>query len=185
MVAFQRNEDELAGLIGQELGHMASRAAGHRLIVNVPRRFGYQKPRNDVDLFERYNELVDKARLKSLHGGSDPEKGQELADQLGVQAVARAGYLPQAFPDLLDRLLETKGSTGSWLSDLFSVTLPNSKTASSGSARCIEPSKVVYRAKSTGTGSGQISRMANGRAALQRNWTRREFAKIGNSKGIE
>jgi hypothetical protein len=79
------------------------------------------------NLFERYNELLDRARLKSLHGRSDPEKGQEVADQLGVQAVARAGYSPQAFPDFLDRLMETKGSTGSWLSDLFSTTRPSSK----------------------------------------------------------
>jgi hypothetical protein len=59
---------------------------------------------------------------------SDEEnKSQKIADQLGVQAVARAGYTPQAFPDFLDRLMQTKGKTGSWLSDLFGATSTDSK----------------------------------------------------------
>ena len=127
MVAFLRNEDELAGLLGHELGHMAARQQAVGLSQRFRDILGVKSIDTGEDLFERYNELVDKLRLKTSHASMDPEKGQEVADQIGVQAVARAGYSPQAFPDLLDRLMETKGSTGSWLSDMFGYTRQSSK----------------------------------------------------------
>jgi WD40 repeat protein len=127
MVAFLRNEDELAGLIGHELGHLVARQQA----VEMSRAFrdvlGVKSLATNEDLFERYNDLIDTVRLKKRHGTDHAEKGQEVADHLGVQAVARAGYAPQAFPDLMDRLMETKGATGSWLSDLFGATRPDSR----------------------------------------------------------
>lgn len=129
IVAFLRNEDELAGLLGHELGHLAARQQA----LDMSRAFrdvlGVKALSTDEDLYERYNRFVESARLKRRHSqnSDDEEKGQKVADQLGVQAVVRAGYAPQAFPDLLDRIMETKGKTGSWLSDLFGATGQDSK----------------------------------------------------------
>jgi WD40 repeat protein len=129
MVAFLRSEDELAGLLGHELGHLVARQAALELSREFREVLGINNLPPDDDLFARYNQYVDSARLKkrSSHPTSEEDKNQQIADSLGVQAVARAGYSPQAFPDFLDRLLETRGKTGSWLSDLFGATRPDVK----------------------------------------------------------
>jgi WD40 repeat protein len=127
MVAFLRSEDELASLLGHELGHLAARQQAVEISRDFREVLGIKSLPADDDLFERYNQLVDRIRLRKRHFTGEEEKGQEVADQLGVQAVVRAGYAPQAFPDLLDRLMQTKGATGSWISDLFGATRPDSK----------------------------------------------------------
>jgi hypothetical protein len=153
IVAFLRNEDELAGLLGHELGHLAARQQA----LDMSRAFrdvlGLESLSADEDLYERYNQYLESVRLKkrSSQPQGDEDKSQKIADQLGVQAVARAGYSPQALPDFLDRLMQTKGKTGSWLSDMFGATRPDSrrlrealKDAASLPAACVEvkaPSK--------------------------------------------
>jgi WD40 repeat protein len=129
MAAYLRNEDELAGLLGHELGHLAARQQA----LDMSRAFrdvlGIKSLSPDEDLFGLYNQFMESVRLKKMHTSpsGNEERGQEIADQLGVQAVARAGYAPQAFPDFMDRLMETKGKTGNWFSDLFGFTRPDSK----------------------------------------------------------
>jgi WD40 repeat protein len=127
MVAFLRSEDELAGLLGHELGHLTARQQAVEMSRDFREILGIKSLPADEDLFERYNQLVDRVRLSKRHFTGEEEKAQEIADQLGVQAVVRAGYAPQAFADLLDRLLQTKGVTGNWISDLFGATRPVSK----------------------------------------------------------
>jgi hypothetical protein len=55
------------------------------------------------------------------------EDDQVVADRVSTEAVWRAGYEPQAFPQFLDRLTENKGATGNVFTDLFGVTRPESK----------------------------------------------------------
>ncbi|HEY6945036.1 MAG TPA: M48 family metalloprotease [Candidatus Acidoferrum sp.] len=129
MVAYLRNEDELAGVLGHELGHLAARQQA----LDMSRAFrdvlGVKSLSPDEDLFGLYNQFVESVRLKKMHASpsGEEERNQKIADQLGVQAVARAGYSPQSFPDFMDRLMETKGKTGNWFTDLFGATPPNSK----------------------------------------------------------
>jgi len=129
MVAFLRNENELAGVLGHELGHLAARQQAQNMSRMFRDVLGLKTLAPDEDLYGLYNQFMESVRLKKIHAprSEESDKGQEVADQLGVQAVARAGYAPQSFPDFLDRLMETKGKTGSWLSDLFGATNPNSK----------------------------------------------------------
>jgi WD40 repeat protein len=152
MVAFLRSEDELAGLLGHELGHLAARQQALDMSRNFREVLGVKGIAPDEDLFGLYNEFVESLRLKKRHSqpSGEEDKGQKIADLVGVQAVARAGYAPQAFPDLLDRTMETKGKTGSWLSDLFGATSPNSKRlretlkdVSALPASCIESRSAV------------------------------------------
>lgn len=129
IIAFLRNEDELAGLLGHEIGHLAARQQAFNMSRSFRQVLGLKSLPADADLYGLYNQFVESVRLKKIKSQpSDEEnKSQKIADQLGVQAVARAGYAPQAFPDFLDRLMQTKGKTGSWLSDLFGATSPDSK----------------------------------------------------------
>lgn len=129
MVAYLRNEDELAGLLGHELGHLAARQQALDMSRNFREVLGIKSLPADEDLFGLYNQFMESMRLKKRHAppSGEEDKSQKIADQLGVQAVARAGYTPQAFPDFLDRLMETKGKTGNWFSDFFGATRPDSK----------------------------------------------------------
>jgi WD40 repeat protein len=129
MAAYLRNENELAGLLGHELGHLVARQQA----LDMSRAFrdvlGIKSLPPDEDLFGLYNQFMESVRLKKLRTSptGDEEKSQKIADQLAVEAVARAGYSAQAFPDFMDRLMETKGKTGNWFSDLFGFTHPDSK----------------------------------------------------------
>jgi WD40 repeat protein len=153
MVAFVKNEDELAGLLGHEMGHMVARQQALAVSRSLHDVLGLKTIPDGSDLFEVYNELVENLRLKKSHSGSssNENRNQMVADQLGIQAVARAGYATQSFPDLLDRVMQTKGKTGSWLTDLFGSGNPNSarlrealKDASNLPAGCVA-SKVTKR----------------------------------------
>lgn len=146
MVAFLRTEDELAGLLGHELGHLAVRQQALGLSRQFHDVLGIKSFSDNEDLFEKYHQLVESFRLKKTRGGSGDEgQGQMVADQAGIEMVTRAGYSPGAYPDFLDRLMQTKGKTGSWLSDVFGSTRPDAKrlrealrTVGSLPAACIE-----------------------------------------------
>ena len=129
MVAYLRNEDELAGLLGHELGHLAARQQALNMSRDFREVLGIKSLPVDEDLFGLYNQFMESMLLKKRRAppSGEEDKSQKIADQLGVQAVARAGYAPQAFPDFLDRLMETKGKTGNWFSDFFGATRPDSK----------------------------------------------------------
>jgi len=129
MVSFLRNEDELAGLLGHELGHLAARQQALDMSRDFREVLGLKTLTGDEDLFALYNQFVESVRLKKRHSqpSGEEDKGQKIADQLGVQSVVRAGYAPQVFPDLLDRLMQTKGKTGNWFTDLFGATRADSK----------------------------------------------------------
>jgi predicted Zn-dependent protease len=111
------------------LGHLAARQQALDMSRNFREVLGVKSVSPDEDLFGLYNGFVESVRLKKRHSqpSGEDDKSQKIADLIGVQAVARAGYAPQAFPDLLDRIMETKGKTGSWFSDMFGATSPNSK----------------------------------------------------------
>jgi WD40 repeat protein len=129
IVAFLRNEDELAGLLGHEMGHLAARQQALELSREFREVLGVKSLSSDDDLFGKYNEVIESLRLKKRQSAPDmnENKSQMVADQIGVQAVARAGYAPQAFPDFMDRLMQTKGKTGSWFSDLLGATPPDAR----------------------------------------------------------
>ncbi len=129
MVAFLKTEDELAGVLGHEMGHVVARQQALELSRSFREVLGLKSVTDSDDLFALYNQFMDSVRVKKRHAepSGNEDKGQSVADQIGVQAVARAGYSPQAFPDALDRLMATKGKTGNWVSDIFGATSPNSR----------------------------------------------------------
>jgi WD40 repeat protein len=129
MVAFLKNEDELAGLLGHELGHIVMKQQNEGISRQMREILGIQSVGDREDIFEKYNEWMENSRLKKTHSGnrSDSDRDQQIADQVGLEATVRAGYSPQAFVGMMDRLMETKGKTGNWLSDMFGATKPDAK----------------------------------------------------------
>ncbi len=130
LVSFSQSEDELAGVLGHELGHLVLRQqtiAFTRLlreVLNVT-ALGDRK-----DVFDKYHALMDNAARRPgafRRSGSHEDRDQVDADRLGIFVVGAAGYDPQAHVRLFDRLMETKGNTGNFFSNLFGTTAPESR----------------------------------------------------------
>ena len=128
LVASAKTEDELAGVIGHELGHLVA----HEGAIDMTRRMrevlGATSVADRADVYDKYNQLIESARRKpEAFKPRDREKGQMVADQAGLYALISAGYDPSALTRFWDRITETKGKTGSWFSDLFGTTRPEER----------------------------------------------------------
>jgi hypothetical protein len=130
MIAFTQSEDELAAVISHEIGHLVARQQSLTMTRRLKEALGVTQVTDRRDIFEKYNLLVENvARKPEVFRSRDnhEDKDQIEADQIGLYALAAAGYDPQAHARLYDRLSETKGKTGNFFSDLFGVTSPESK----------------------------------------------------------
>ena len=130
LIAFAASEDELAGVLAHELGHAASGQIGAEMSRLFREVLGATSVTDRRDIFEKYNQILDNAARKPgvWKRGDREEQGQQFeADRIGIYAMASAGYDPQAFVSMWNRLADTKGKTGGWLSDLFGTTKPESR----------------------------------------------------------
>lgn len=129
LIATTRSEDELAGVLAHEMGHQVT----HQSAIEMTRLFrevlGFTQVGDRADIEDKYHRFLDNyARKPALLRGADRgERRQINADQVAVYSLGRAGYRPQAIVDFWDRFAETKGKKGSWLSDFFGSTKPESK----------------------------------------------------------
>ena len=126
LVALAQSEDELAGVISHELGHLVA----HEQAIDQTRRLrevlGVTQVGDRRDIFEKYNLLIENSRRKPLKP-RNRESGQMVADQAGFYALVTAGYDPSALARFWDRLTETRGKTGGFLSDVFGTTKPEER----------------------------------------------------------
>lgn len=128
MIAFARNEDELAGVIGHELGHSVVHHVAIDISNLLDKMLGVQKLGDEQDIFAKYNQLLDKWKTKKARGKRNHEDEQQFeADRVGVYAAIASGYSADAYTALLDRLLQTKGKTGNPFSELFGTIKPDEK----------------------------------------------------------
>jgi predicted Zn-dependent protease len=132
MVALLRNDDELAGLLGHELGHILM----HQNAIIVSQLFHEILAVNAVsdrkDIAEKLMRLLnsidrDTMLLRKTAQLIDRQEGihQNQADRVALYASAAAGFSPRAYAELFDRSAGTKGSSGSVLTDFFGSTTSN------------------------------------------------------------
>lgn len=128
IVALAQNEDELAGLLGHEIGHIIT----HQSAIDISRTFkevlGVTQVGDRKDILDKWNQLLDSVEKKSSRYSEKREQQEQLiADRIAIYAMTRAGYQPARFADFFDRLTQTKGNKGNFWSDLFGATSPESK----------------------------------------------------------
>jgi beta-barrel assembly-enhancing protease len=108
MLDFVRDDDELAGVIGHEIAHVARRHGADRLeafalAVAAGRRLLEQEPRlEDIYATEEGRFATEMTAVLLFNGWS--RQNEFEADEYGVIYMARAGYDPQAVLQLFNRM---------------------------------------------------------------------------------
>lgn len=126
-VALARNDDELAGVLAHEMGHIVTHQVAILVSQLMRQVLGVTQVRDRADIYDKFQKLLENQRRKPTHISSNDQMDQIVADQVAVFAMARAGFAPQAFIDWWDRLNATHGNAGSWLTDLLGHTKPEQK----------------------------------------------------------
>jgi len=128
IIALAQNEDELAGLLAHEIGHIVTRQNGIDMTRRFERVLGVNEVGDRKDILDKWNRLLDSVATKPSKFDEKREQQEQLiADRVALYAMTRAGYQPSRFADFFDRLAQTKGNKGNFLSDLLGSTSPDSK----------------------------------------------------------
>jgi len=121
LVAAIKNEDELAGVIAHEIGHLAT----HQTAIEITRvfriRLGVTQVTDRADIFAKVHRMFS-TPAKPEEGEEKEEKDQLVADRVALYAMVRAGYSAESFASFLNASMMNKGKTGNWLSDVFGLT---------------------------------------------------------------
>ncbi len=130
LIAFTQSEDELAGVLAHEIGHLLARQQTATVTRQLKQVLNVTELGDRQNVFDVYNRLMDNAARRPgafSQSSSHEDRDQIEADRVGLYAVAAAGYDPEAHARLYDRFAETRGRTGNFFSDLFGTTPPESR----------------------------------------------------------
>ena len=127
LIGFANNEDELAGVMAHELGHAVVRHGATDFSELLKKILNVTQLGDRKDIADKYNLLIERSRTKNISKSSEGSEQQLQADRVGIFALIAAGYDPNAFASFFDRLVETKGKTGNWFSDIFGKPKPEQK----------------------------------------------------------
>jgi hypothetical protein len=116
LISDAHSEDEVAGVLAHEIGHIFSRAmtVGETREFKALLKVTSLSDRRDV---EDKQQLLFNAPWKASgdETADEAETAELVADRIGIYAMTRAGYAPTAFAENLDRITDTKGHTGLFL----------------------------------------------------------------------
>ena len=122
LIGFARSEDELAGVLAHELGHIVT----HQSAIEYTRFFhaiGITEISDQADIEAKFHRFLESGKTFTVSG----EDHQLEADRVGMEVQALAGYKTDGLADFFDRATDNRGKTGNWFSDLFGKTPENSK----------------------------------------------------------
>jgi len=127
MVALTRNDDELAGVLAHEMGHIVTHQHAIAMTRALKLVLGVTQVGDRTDIYDKFQRLLENEQRRPSHLRAEGDEDQYVADQVALFAMARAGFAPQAYVDLWDRFNLTHGNPGNWFTDLLGHTKPEQK----------------------------------------------------------
>jgi hypothetical protein len=128
LVSAAQSEDDIAGVIAHELGHLFTHQTAIEMSEAFRKQLAVTSVTDRADIFARFHQLVatpPKGRASDESKAED--RNQDVADQVAIYALMRAGYQPRSFAAFFDMLSDNHGKTGGALSDFFGITKADSK----------------------------------------------------------
>ena len=118
-----KSEDEIAGVLAHEIGHIYTHQIASAMTRELRRRLDLTTLGTRDDVWDKY-QLMLNAQPKPGEDlyESEAEKDELRADAVGLYAMMRAGYAPKAFAANLERIADSKGRNGNFLSDILDTT---------------------------------------------------------------
>ncbi|HEX4155072.1 MAG TPA: M48 family metalloprotease [Acidobacteriaceae bacterium] len=126
LVSVARSDDELAGVLGHEIGHIMSHQFAFDTTREMQRLLHVTSVSDEADIRAKFAAMLDaeeKAKHPELREGGE----ETQADQIGVYVATAAGYRPQAGAEFWNRVFFVGGKTGNRMMDLFGLTKPDEK----------------------------------------------------------
>jgi WD40 repeat protein len=128
--AFVRNEDELAGILAHEMGHIVAHQTAIALTTQFRNVLGLTSvsSRDEIVLdLNRLKEALQKNPSAVKRAGAKDEQEQSAADEIAFYAAVSAGYSAQSMADVFDRIAQTSKKTGNFFTDLLGLTTPDER----------------------------------------------------------
>jgi hypothetical protein len=122
------SEDELAGVLAHEIGRVYTGHMATAFTLNLDKLMGVKSLGGEADVVDKYQRLLNipKSALETKFNArisvDDEEKDQLLADKVGLYAFLKAGYAPDAYVSLVDRVTQNQGYWGNFLTDILELT---------------------------------------------------------------
>jgi hypothetical protein len=127
LAAIADSDDELAGVIGHEIGHILVHHAALQTTREMTRLLKVTSVGDKEDIRKKFGAMLDAEYVQKHSEKEDSEPEEAQADQIGVYAAAAAGYRAQAYSEFWNRAFFVKGKTGSKLGDFLGLTKPDQK----------------------------------------------------------
>jgi hypothetical protein len=127
MIAQFRSPDETAAILAHEMGHLVTHQSAVDMTFLLQRVLSVSQIGDRQDIQKKLDDLQanwrgDPSAFRQVAHGSEHQQLQ--ADQIGLYAMTAAGYSPEAFPAVFNRIANTSDKTGGWLSDFLHTTTP-------------------------------------------------------------
>lgn len=121
LIAAVKNEDELAGVLAHEIGHLATHQTAIEMTRSFRIRLGVTEVGDRTDVFAKVHQFFN-TPPKPNEDRVREEKDQLVADNMALYAMVQAGYAPESLAAFLDTSMVNKGKTGNWFSDVLGLT---------------------------------------------------------------
>jgi len=123
LITDARSEDELAAMLAQEIGRVYTHHSASSVTLRFDKLMHVKELGDRADVYDKFQRLLNVSPNTASQLTPDDQMHDELlADQVGLYAMVRAQYKPEAFAAFLDRVNNNGGYTGNFFTDLFDVT---------------------------------------------------------------
>jgi hypothetical protein len=127
-----RSEDELAGVLAQEIGRIYTRHTATEYTLALDKLLGVKSLGGQTDVIDKFQRMLNippevlEHKWKPRLSIDDQEHDELLADRVGFYAMVKAGYAPGDFYSVLDRASLNEGFKGNIFTDALELTTTTS-----------------------------------------------------------